>query len=98
MLPSGQAPERFALVYGQAPYAGLHFSIVKLVRGILIVMPILQPSARASSSSSSAMSPVQDSADDYPEIGGSTCGDSTKEGCPIVMVALAGGPSHNSYN
>jgi hypothetical protein len=47
-------------------------------------------------SSSSAVSPYQDSADDYPEIGKNTCGDSDEEGRFIVMVAPAGGPSHNS--
>jgi hypothetical protein len=57
---------------------------------------ILQPSARASSSSSSAVTPDQDSTDDYPKIGENTYGDPTGEGRLIVMVAPAGGPSHNS--
>jgi hypothetical protein len=81
---------------GLDSYVGLHICTVKLVRGISIVMSILQPSARASSSCSSAASPEQDSADDYPEIEGSTCGDSTKEGHLIAMVASARGPSWNS--
>jgi hypothetical protein len=64
---------------------------------IPIVTSILQPLARASSSSSSAVSPDQDLADDYPEIGGSTCANLTEEGHHMVMVAPAGGPSqHNS--
>jgi hypothetical protein len=78
------------------PYIGLHIRIVKLVQGISIVMSIIQPSAGASSPSSSTTSPDQDSADDYPKMGGSTYGDSTEEDHLIVMVALAGGPSHNS--
>jgi hypothetical protein len=40
--------------------------------------------------------PDQDLADDYPEIGESTCGDPAEEGCLIVMVGSAGGPSQNS--
>jgi hypothetical protein len=78
------------------PYARLHICTIKLVRGIPIVTSILLSSARASSSSSSAASPNQDSADDYPEITGSTCRDSVEEGHLIIMVAPAGGPSHNS--
>jgi hypothetical protein len=81
---------------GLDPYAGLHIRTVRLVRGIPIVTWILQPSARPSSLSSSAASSEQDSADDYPRIGESTCGDSTEEGHLIVMVAPAGGPSQNS--
>jgi hypothetical protein len=81
---------------GMDPYTGLHIRTIKLIQGILIVMSILQPSAGASSSSSSAASPDQDSANDYPEIRGSTCGDSAKEGRLIVMVAPARAPSHNS--
>jgi hypothetical protein len=57
---------------------------------------ILQPSAGASSSSSSAVTPDQDSADDYSEIRESTCGDPIEEGHLIVMVAPAGVPSQNS--
>jgi hypothetical protein len=60
------------------------------------VTSILQPLARASSLSSSAATPDQDSADDYPKIGESTHGDPAEEGCLIVMVAPAGEPSHNS--
>jgi hypothetical protein len=78
------------------PYVGLHIRTVKLVRGIPIMTSILQPSAGASSSPSSATSPDQDSADDYLVIWGSTCGDSTEKGLLIIMVAPAGGPSHNS--
>jgi hypothetical protein len=80
------------------PYAGLHIRTVKLIRGISIVTSILQPSTEASSSSSSAASLDQDSANDYLEIRGSTCGDSSEEGHLIMMVALVGGPSHNSSN
>jgi hypothetical protein len=78
-------------------YTGLHIRTVKLVRGIPIMTSILQPSAGASSSSSLMTSSDQDSADDYPEIGESTCGDLTKEGCLIVMVAPVGGPSQHSF-
>jgi hypothetical protein len=78
---------------GLDPYAGLHIRTVKLIRDIPIVTSILQPSAGASSSSSSTVSAEQDSTDDYPEIRGSTCGDSTEEGHLIVMVASTRGPS-----
>jgi hypothetical protein len=80
---------------GLDPYARLHIRPVKLVQGILIVTSILQPSAGVSSSSLSAASPDQDSVDDYPNIGGSICGDLIREGRLIVMVALAGGPSQH---
>jgi hypothetical protein len=81
---------------GLDPYATLHIRTVKLIRDILIVTSILQPSTGVSSLSSSAASPDQDSVDDYPEIGGSTCGDPADEGRLIVMVASTGGPSQNS--
>jgi hypothetical protein len=81
---------------GLDPYAGPYIRTAKLVRAIPIVMSVLQSSAGASSSSSSATFPDQNSADDYPEIGESTCEDSAEEGRLIVMVVLDGGPSHNS--
>jgi hypothetical protein len=78
------------------PYAVSHISTIKLVRGISIVTSILQPSAGASSSSSSEATHDQDSVDDYPEIRGSTCGDPAEEGRLIVMATPTGGPSQNS--
>jgi hypothetical protein len=81
---------------GVNPYAGPYHRTARFVQGIPIRAYILQPSAGASSSSSSVASPDQDSADDYPEIGGSTCWNSAEEGCLNIMVAPAGAPSHNS--
>jgi hypothetical protein len=78
------------------PYVGSYIRTAKLVQDISIVTSILQPSAGASSSSSSTVSPDQDSANDYPEIRGSTCEDSIEEGHLIIMVASVGRPSHNS--
>jgi hypothetical protein len=72
---------------GLDPYTWQHIRIVKLVQGILIVTSILQPSTETSNSSSSATSPNNDSADDYPEIGGSTYEDPVEESRLIVMVA-----------
>jgi hypothetical protein len=69
------------------PYARQHIRTVKLVQGIPIVTSILQPTTGALSSSSSTVTPDQDSTDDYPEIRKSTCGDPAKEGRLIVMVA-----------
>jgi hypothetical protein len=77
-------------------YAGPYIRTAKLIRGIPVMTSILQSSVGASSSSTLAVSPDQDLADDYPEIEGSTYGDSTEEGHLIVMVAPVGGPSHNS--
>jgi hypothetical protein len=109
MLSPGSTPEHLAPVYGHAPCfpatsstsgstcsgldpcAGLYIRTAKLIQRILVVT-----SAGASSSSSSAASPDQDSVDDYPKIGVSTCGDSAGEGCLIFMVAPVGEPSHNS--
>jgi hypothetical protein len=80
------------------PYVGPYICTAKFVRGIPIMTSTLQPSAEASSSSSSTTSPDQDSADDYPEIGGSTYWDSIEEGRLIIMVAPAGALSNNSSN
>jgi hypothetical protein len=81
---------------GLDPYAGLHIHTIKLVQGIPIMTSILQPSAGALSSFSSAASLDQDSANDYPEIEENTCGDPAEEGRLIIMVASVGGPSQNS--
>jgi hypothetical protein len=81
---------------GLDPFAGCYIRTVKLVQGIPVVTSILCPSTGASISSSSAASPDQDSADDYPKIGISTSGDSTREARFIFMVALNRDPSHNN--
>jgi hypothetical protein len=101
----GQAPCFSGISYtiggvcsGLDPYGGQHIHTIKLVQGIPIVTSILQPSVGASSSSSSTATPDQDSADDYPEIRESTRGNPTEEGRLIVMVALVGGPSQNSFS
>jgi hypothetical protein len=81
---------------GLNPYAGPYICTTKFVRGISVMMSILQPPAGASSSFSSVASPDQDPADDYLEIRGSTYEDFTEDGRLIVMVAPARGPSHDS--
>jgi hypothetical protein len=81
---------------GLNPYAGSYHRTAKIVQGIPIGASIRQPSAGASSSSSSTGSPDQDSADDYPKVEGSTCWNSTEECRLIIMVAPARAPSHNS--
>jgi hypothetical protein len=81
---------------GLDPYAGSYICIAKLIQGIPIMASTLQPLDEASSSSSSAASPDQDSADDYPEIGGSTCWNSVEVGRLIIKVALTGAQSNNS--
>jgi hypothetical protein len=58
---------------GLNPYAGPYHCAAKMTWGIPIETPIFQSSAETLSSSTSAASPDQDSSDDYPEIGGSTC-------------------------
>jgi hypothetical protein len=78
---------------GLDPCAGLFLHTVEIVQGIPVVTSILQPSAGASSSSSSAASPGHNSADDYPEIGGSTCWKYSKEGRLICMAAPNEDPS-----
>jgi hypothetical protein len=75
---------------------GLYIRIVKLVRGIPVLTSILRPLVGASSSSSSASTSNQDSFDDYPEIGTSVCGEPTKGGHLILMVALNKNRSHNN--
>jgi hypothetical protein len=81
---------------GLDPFAGLYIRTAKIVRGIPVMMSTLRPLAGASSSSSSVASPDQDLSDDYPKIGISACGDSTREDRLTFMVALNGDPSHNS--
>jgi hypothetical protein len=95
----GQAPYLLAIsstsgdvCSGLNPYAR-HHRTVKTIQGISIGASILQPSVGASNSSSSAASPDQDSTDDYPEIGGSTCWNFANEGRLVIMVAPAGAPS-----
>jgi hypothetical protein len=83
---------------GLDPFTVLYICTTKIVRGILVMTSILQPLAGASSSSSLAVSPDQDSFDDYPEIGISDCGDSVGEGHLIFMVVPNGDPSHNTSN
>jgi hypothetical protein len=75
---------------GLDPFVGLYICTIKIVRGIPVVMYTFQPLAGASSSSSSATSPDQDSSDDYPEIRVSVCGDSAREGRLIFMVTQMG--------
>jgi hypothetical protein len=96
MLPLGPMPEHptpapssasGAACSGLDPFAGLYIRTVKLVRGIPIVTSTLQPSIRASSSSSSASSPGQNSFDDYHQIGASACGNSAEDDRLILMVA-----------
>jgi hypothetical protein len=83
---------------GSDPCARLFLCTVEIIQGISIVTSILQPSAGVSSSSSSVATPEQDSADDYPEIGGSACWNYSKEGRLICMVAPNDDPSHNNSN
>jgi hypothetical protein len=101
----GQAPYFLAssstsggVCSGMNPYIRPYYRVAKTTQGIPIRAPIFQPSAGTSSSSTSATSPDQDSTDDYPEIGGSTCWNSTDEGCLIIMVATTGAPSQNSFS
>jgi hypothetical protein len=83
---------------GLNPYAVTYHHAAKTIQGIPIGAPILQPLAGTSNSTSSAASPDQDSTDDYPEIGRSTCWNSIDEGRLIIMVAPTGAPPHNNSN
>jgi hypothetical protein len=67
-----------------------------IVQGIPVVISIPQPSAGASSSSSSGASPDHDSVDDYPDFGGSTYWNCSKEGHLIYMVPPNVDPSRNN--
>jgi hypothetical protein len=94
MLPPGEAAEHIppssASSETQAEldlFDGPYIRMVKLIRGIPVVMTILRPCAGASSSSSSALSSDQGSSEDYPEIGVSTYESSTSISRLICMVA-----------
>jgi hypothetical protein len=104
MLLPGPAPEHPTPAPSSAsggacsdldPFVGLYICTVKLAQGIPIVTYTLQPFIGASSSSSSSSSPGRDSSDDYPEIGANACGNSTEDGCLILMVAPNGDWSCN---
>jgi hypothetical protein len=81
---------------GLDPFAWLYIHVAKIVQGIPVVTSTLRPLAGASSSSSLAASPDQDSSDEYLEIMISACRDFAGEGRLIFMVAPNGDPSHNS--
>jgi hypothetical protein len=94
MLPPGEVAEHIAPSSASSEtqaesdlFDGPYIRTVKLVRGISVVTTILRPCARASSSSSSALSSDQWSSEDYPEIGVSTCGSSADISHLIYMVA-----------
>jgi hypothetical protein len=76
--------------------AGVYIRTAKLVQDILIVTSTLRIFIRASSSSSSASSPIRDSTDEYPEIGDSACQKSVEDNHLILMVAPNGDRSLNS--
>jgi hypothetical protein len=95
MLPPGPAPEYIVLALSSAlegscsgldPCTWLYICTTKLVQGISVVTSILQSLARASSPSSSASTPDQDSSDDYLEIGTNTCGEPEVGDRLILMV------------
>jgi hypothetical protein len=83
MLPPGPALEHLALAStsvsrgscsGSNPWAGIYIRTGKIVQGIPVVTSILRPLVGASSLSSSASTPDQNSSNSYPEIGTSACG------------------------
>jgi hypothetical protein len=83
---------------GLNSYAGPYHLIAKTTQGLPIGAHILQPLGGTSGSSSSGASRGHDTTDDYLEIRGSTCWNSTEEGHLIIMVAPAGAPSQKSSN
>jgi hypothetical protein len=94
MLPPGEATEHTAPSSASSEtqadpdlFDRPYIRTVKLVRGIPVVTTILRPCARASSSSSSALSSDQGSSKNYPKIGVSTCGSSVDISRLICMVA-----------
>jgi hypothetical protein len=104
MLPPGEATEHIAPSSASSEtqaesdlFDGPYIRTVKLVRGIPVVTTILRPCTGASSSSSSALSSVQGSSEDYPEIGVSTCESSANISRLICIVAPNGDqPRHSS--
>jgi hypothetical protein len=78
------------------PYKRPYHSIAKTTQGIPKGEHIFQPSVGTSRSSTSTVSPNQDSTDDYPEIGGSICWNLADEGRLIIMVAPTRTPSQNN--
>jgi hypothetical protein len=107
MMPSGPAPEHLALTsssasgrscVGSGHCVGNYIYTAKIIRGISVVTSILRPLAGTSSSSTAASNLDSDLSDDYPEIGVSACGEPTKDGLFIYMVAPNGDRSSNTSN
>jgi hypothetical protein len=103
MLPPGEATEHTALSSASSEtqadsdfFDGSYIRMVKLVRGIPVVMTILRPCTEASSSSSSALSSDQGSSKDYSEIRVSSCGSSADISRLIYMVAPNEDQPHHS--
>jgi hypothetical protein len=105
MLHPGPAPEHLAPASSSASggsclgsdlCAGNYIHTAKIIRNILTVTSILWPLAGTSGPSTSALTPDQDSSDDYPEIGASACGEPTQDGHFIYMVALNGDRTSNT--
>jgi hypothetical protein len=105
MLPLGPTPEHLTLAssaasggscLGSDPSVGSYIRTAKIIRGILVVTPILRPFIGASSSTTSASTPDPDSSDDYPEIRASTYGEHVEGGRLIYMVAPNGDRSNNT--
>jgi hypothetical protein len=78
------------------PYEGSYHGAAKTTQGLPIGAHMFQSSIGTMGSSASEVSPDHDSTDDYPEIGGSTYWNFTKEGHLIIIVPQAGAPSQNS--
>jgi hypothetical protein len=75
---------------GLNPHVEPYYHSTMTSRGCPIGKTILQPSTRASSSSSSGVTPDQDSVKDYPEIQGSAWWNPTIEARRISIVAQPG--------
>jgi hypothetical protein len=105
MLPPGPAPEHLAPTSSSASgrsciglghCAGNYIRTTMIVQGIPVVTSTLWPLARASSSSTSVLTPDSDSSDDYPEIRASAYGEPVKDGRFIYMVTSNGDRSSNT--
>jgi hypothetical protein len=81
---------------GPGRCAGSYICTAKIIQGILVVTSTLRSLVGASGSFTLASTPDSDLANDYPEIGASACGEPTKDGHFIYIVASNGDRSSNT--
>jgi hypothetical protein len=107
MLPPGPASGHLASMsspmsgrscVGLDRYVGSYIRTAKIIQGIPVVTSTLRSLVGASGSSTSASTLDSDSADDYPEIRASACGEPAQDDHFIYMVPPNGDRKSNTFS